>query len=123
MLSELASAVAMTVGLITYKDGILRRFGYTDNGKGTMTKGPIEAPCLVQVDALTQSQLAGDYAEDDVRLLILSDGLDSYLDNGRVQDDDELYIPELNVTYRIAAPSRDPVDSHWSCRGRIKPNA
>jgi hypothetical protein len=95
-----------------------------DNGKGTMTKGePIDAPIKVQIDDLTQSQREAGYAEDDVRLIVLLAGLSQYLDEPRLRDDDEIEIPELNVTYRVAGPSIDPLRTHSSCRGRVKPNA
>jgi hypothetical protein len=108
-------------GLPTFKHGILRRFEMQDNGKGTMTKVPVEAPVCVQVDALTQAQLAEGYAEDDVRLIIIAAGLDQYLQEPRVKDSDELEMVEDGVFYRIAAPTLDPLKSNWSCRGRIKP--
>jgi hypothetical protein len=122
MLSNMKDAFGVVFGGLTvFEDGVLRGFDYTDNGKGTMTKQEIEAPCKVQVDSITQSMNADGYAQDGVKLIILTVGLDQYLDGGRVTDDMEVEIPKLDTTYRIAAPQRDPINTHWNCRGMIKP--
>jgi hypothetical protein len=122
MLSDLSEAFGLIFGgLPSYKDGVISRPSYVDNGKGTLTKTTSEAPVKVQVDRITQFMRVDGFAEDDVQLIILSAGLRKWLDNGRIQDDDEVAIPELGVTYRISGPTADPMNSHWVCRGRIKP--
>jgi hypothetical protein len=123
MLANAAEAFSGVFGPL-YTDGTLHRTGLVDNGKGTMSKAaPADIPVKVQIDRLTQRQRDGEFAEDDVRLIVLAAGLKKWLPNGRLQDDDEITVPTVGITYRIAGPSLDPLGSHWECRGRIKPRA
>lgn len=121
MLADLGPVMSMTIGRITFKAGTLSRKAYVDNGKGTMEKAVVEAPVCVQIDALTQAQRDGGYSEDDVRLLILADGLDQWLTNGRLQNDD--VVTTQGQTFSIIAPSRDPANAYWTCRGRRRTKA
>lgn len=118
MLANLSNLVANTVGRITYVDGILHRKAYTDNGKGTLSRALDDVPVKVQVDQLTQAQRPEGWAEDDVRLLVLVDGLSKWLPNGRLQDDDLITVESQK--YAIAGPQIDPLKTHWTCRGRRK---
>lgn len=122
LIDELGGALTTLFAPI-YKDGLLKRAVIEDNGKGGSSAADItDVPCKVQVAALTQSQRAAGFTESDVRLLILAGGLDQWLEDGRVLDDDEVRVlGKGGATYRIAGPLLDPAGSHWTCRGRVKP--
>ena len=114
---QLAGFVNATIGVITYREATLHRSTTNDNGKGTITRELDPFPVRVQVDSFSQGQRPEGYAEDDVRLLILSAGVRA-LPNGRLQDDDLVTV--AGQTFAIAGPTRDPLDTHWTARGRPK---
>jgi hypothetical protein len=65
----------------------------------------------VQVDAATDAMRRGDgYAEGDVRLIILAQGI------GSVTSDHRLTVGA--VAYSLQSTELDAAASHWICRGR-----
>lgn len=120
LFDALRQVVADTLGPLVYRDGTLTRTGYVDNGKGTMAKtegGPYFIK--VQVDEFAQRQRPEGWAEDDVRLIVLEvPGVP--LPENRLKDDDLITVE--GCTYAIIAPTRDPLKTHWTCRGRAKPS-
>ncbi|QDC37098.1 PepSY domain-containing protein [Sphingobium fuliginis] len=65
----------------------------------------------VQVDAATDAMRRGDgYAEGDVRIIILAQGI------GAVTSDHRLTVGA--VTYSLQSAELDAAASHWICRGR-----
>lgn len=112
MLSRFAPAFAHVFGPI-YDPGELVRYTLADNGKGGVTGTPTRYPCKVQLDDRMQRDGGPGYPETDGIALILAKDLPG------VQDDDE--IETGGLTFRISAPSLDPLGTHYRCNIRRKP--
>lgn len=70
-----------------------------------------DMPCKCQVDAATDAmRRAQGFAEGDVRLIVLAQGLPE------LTSDHEVTVQ--GVRYRLQSVERDPALSHWVCRGR-----
>lgn len=97
-----------------YRPGFLRRGEDTDDGTGSVKTCWSEFPCKVQVDRASRRQQSSGYPETDATLIILAFDLPE-----GVRDADEVEVDQ--VIYRIAAPTLDPLKSHWKCDARRKP--
>ena len=70
-----------------------------------------DTPCKAQVDAATDAMRRSDgFAEGDVRLIILAQGIPE------VTSDHEATV--AGIRYKLQSAERDPALSHWICRGR-----
>jgi len=89
----------------------------TDDGGSITTPGtPIELPCMAQVDSATQSMRAeAGYVGTDVALLVLCATLDGALDTNATV---EVTAGPNAGSYSVQSVSKDPMGSHWLCRGR-----
>lgn len=120
---DLAAAFGQVAGAIgvafggPYADGKLLYAGtpiYDDGGSIISPGEPIEVPCKVQVDVVTEAMRADeDFMEKDVRLLILGPAA---LDT----------TPDVSViagkfagqTYSLQTCGRDSMGFGWECRAR-----
>ncbi len=88
-----------------------------DDGGSIVSPGvPLEKPCSCQVDVVTEAmrQEAG-FTDRDVRLLVLCTTLDGPLDTAATVT---VQAGPNAGAYSVQSISRDPVGSHWDCRGR-----
>lgn len=88
-----------------------------DVGGSIVTPGtPVERACLAQVDVATEAMRGSDgYADGDVRILVLADGL-----SGTITTDERIEIedgPSAGL-WSIEAVSRDPAGIGFELRGR-----
>jgi hypothetical protein len=112
-IEDLAAPFAAIFGPL-YKTAYLRRFDYEKDGKGGAKRTPDEWLCKAQIDRAGSRVNVDGYAEGDMTILILSDGLPV-----PVKDDDEITIE--GATFRLSGPETDPLGTHWRARGRRKP--
>jgi hypothetical protein len=83
---------------------------YDDDGNITGYNGG-DTPAKCQVDAATDAmRRAEGFAEGDVRVIILAQGLPD------VTDDHQITVK--GARYLLAGPSLDAAASHWVARGR-----
>lgn len=113
-------AVAFSqVGLGPYQAAIAHWPGtpvYDDGGSISEPGLPIELECMAQVDAATQAMRAEvGYVGTDVALLVLCSTLDGQLDTDATV---EVTAGPNAGTYSVQSVSKDPMGSHWLCRGR-----
>lgn len=98
-----------------YGDGTVTRITLTNAGGGQNTKTVTTIPVKVQVDLCTeQMQRADNYTSDDVRLLILQEGVPL------LTTDDEIFVNDRNATYKLMTVGQDPGESYFECRGKLK---
>lgn len=93
-----------------YRDGVLSHTSRTDDGAGGGTVITTDELCRVQVDdynSFIRSQ--NGYADTDVRLLILNNGIAPVADNDRVT--------VLGKTYSMIGVRQDPARSYFEARG------
>ncbi len=70
-----------------------------------------DQPCKAQIDAATDAMRRGEgFAEGDVRLIILAQGLPDLTS--------DMEVTVSGQKYRLQSADRDPARSHWVCRGR-----
>jgi hypothetical protein len=107
-----------------YHAGIVHWYGEPitdDNGSISVPGVPVEKPCSVQIDAVTEAMQGQDgYTDRDVRLIILAPTLDGTLDtDARVEVLAGLEVPVDWVGFwSIQSVARDPLGIGWECRGR-----
>ena len=89
----------------------------TDDGGSIVSPGdPVTAPCLCQVDVVTDAMRAeAGFVDRDVRLLVLRSTLSRRLDTDATIT--VLAGPSAGV-YSVQSAALDPIGSHWDCRGR-----
>ena len=86
---------------------------YDSDGDITGYSGGGDTPARAQVDAATDAMRRADgFAEGDVRIIILAQGLPAITDSA------ELTV--RGIRYRLIAPTLDAAASHWVARGRPK---
>jgi len=101
-----------------YHDAVARWPGMPVTvGGSIVTPGvPVEKPCSCQVDSVTEAMRSeAGYADKDVALLVLCATLDGELDTDATV---EVTAGPNAGTYSVQSVSRDPMASHWLCRGR-----
>lgn len=84
------------------------------DGEGNIVgyAGGVDIACRAQMDAATWAMRQADgYAEGDVRIIVLSAGLD-------VAVTTDFQITVAGRRRMIASAERDAARSHWICRGR-----
>lgn len=70
-----------------------------------------DTPARAQVDAATDAMRRADgFAEGDVRMIVLSEGVDG------LTSDHEITV--RGARYRLQSVELDAAGSHWVCRGR-----
>lgn len=93
-----------------------------DDGGSIISPGiPVERPCSVQIDAVTDAMRGQDgYTDKDVRLIILAPTLDGPLNtDARVEVQAGIDVPADWVGFwSVESVDRDPLGIGWSCRGR-----
>jgi hypothetical protein len=101
-----------------YLDGLIHRDGtdpiYDNDGNITGYAGGADVPCKVQRDACSYAMVRSEgYAEGDVMLIILTDGL------GGVEITTDMQATDgYGKRWMIEAADLDAAASHWICRGR-----
>ena len=88
-----------------------------DNGGSIAAPGePVEKPCSVQVDSVTEAMRQADgFTDKDMRLLVLAATLDGDLDTSAQI---EVLAGPHAGTWMVASCDRDPCGVYWECRGR-----
>jgi len=98
-----------------YLDGLLHAGTgdpiYAPGGAITGYDGGGDVPIKVQVDSASEAmRRAEGFAEGDVRLIVLAQGVPA------ITSDHEVTVQDTR--YSIQSVERDPALSHWLCRGR-----
>lgn len=96
-----------------FLDGELVRRAITEDSGGSQTVTETKILVKVQTDAVTEKmrQAAG-YTEDDVRLIVLTEGL-----SGAITTNDWV-IDGRGDKWAVSMPELDPCASHWVIRGQ-----
>lgn len=96
-----------------YLDGELIRRTITEDAGGSQTVTDTRQDIKVQTDGVTEAMRVADgYTDDDVRLIVLTGGL-----NGPITTDDKI-IDGRGDTWSVSMPSLDACGSHWEIRGQ-----
>jgi len=89
---------------------------FDDGGSISEPGLPIELDCMAQVDAATQAMRAEvGYVGTDISLLVLCSTLDGQLDTDATI---EVTAGPNAGSYSVQSVSKDPMGSHFICRGR-----
>jgi hypothetical protein len=121
--ASIASAIAIRYGG-PFHAGLLHWPGEAvyDDGGSIITPGtPIEFPCMVQIDQVTEAmrQEAG-YTDTDVRLIVLAPGLERAVDSdATVEVLPGVAVPALHVgSWLVAGETQDVLGCAYDGRGR-----
>ena len=95
-----------------YPTGTLIRRTITEDEGGTQEVTQTTQPIKIQTDTVTEAmRSAAGYTDQDVRVIILSAGVDT------VTSDDQV-IDGRGQTWNLIDPSLDACGSHWQARGQ-----
>ena len=121
--ASIANAVAARYGG-PFHAGVLHWPGEPvfDDGGSIVTPGvPVDIPCQVQIDSVTEAMRAeAGFTDRDVRLIALAPGLTRPVDSAAtVQVLPGATVPADHVgLWSIQSVSRDPLGCYLECRGR-----
>lgn len=96
-----------------FLDGELIRRVITEDSGGSQTVSVTKHPVKVQTDTVTEAmrQAAG-YTDDDVMLIVLTDGLSVSINTN------DHVIDGRGDKWAVTMPDLDPCASHWTIRGQ-----
>lgn len=96
-----------------FLDGELIRREIDEDAGGSQTVTDVVYPVKVQTDTVTEAmrQAAG-YTDDDVMLIVLTDGLSVSINTN------DHVIDGRGDTWAVTMPDLDPCASHWTIRGQ-----
>lgn len=96
-----------------FLDGELVRRAITEDAGGSQTVTETKIPVKVQTDTVTEAmrQAAG-YTDDDVMLIVLTDGLPVSINTN------DHVIDGRGDKWAVTMPYLDPCASHWTIRGQ-----
>ena len=112
LLDSGGSSILNSVFSAIYPTGSLVRRTITEDAGGSQTVTTTTQAIKVQTDRVTEvmRQAAG-YTDTDVRVIILSAGVDA------VTSDDQV-IDSRGDTWALIDPALDACQSHWEARGQ-----
>ena len=97
-----------------YSDGTLNKVTRADNGKGGGAVSAVPIAIKGQIDAVTEAmRQAPGYTADDVRLIVLQDGVDE-----SPTSDDTINLG--GTKWSISNVVSDAAQTHWVMRGTVK---
>lgn len=121
--ASIATAIAARYGG-PFHAGVIHWPGeavYDDGGSIVEPGTPVEIPCMVQIDSVTEAmrQEAG-YTDKDVRLIVLATGLERPVDSdATVEVPPGSSVPAQHVgTWLVASNAQDVLGCAYDGRGR-----